>query len=154
MNNMTLAGYIYSVPRIKLIRLKDKVINVCNFVVRVEDSASIDYFECICFDEAATLIVNNFVKGAKIVLSGKLKNYHFEDNNGTKHFTQVCVFTHAEPGDVSVPNKTRKKATTVSTDIYIEDKSNVFNTYNALAESGILCINDDDYYRLAFSCDL
>jgi single-stranded DNA-binding protein len=163
MNNAVLGGRICTVPKIRLIRLSDKSINVCSFVLAVVDGVydagdgkalenkNLDFFECISFADVATMINNNFVKGCKILLSGKFKNFCFADCNKTRHFTQVYVIDHVEFGDTeSAFKKDRGNNRTVECMIEANLKD-VFNAYSDVVASGFLCVDEEDYYRLAFN---
>lgn len=164
MNNLTCCGRVVTIPRIKLIPLNDLTISVCTFVIALYeglrdeseeyDDTSIDFIECIAFSEVANFICNHFLVGSKVILSGKLKNYRFEDINRTKHFTQIYLVNHAEYGDSSsVIKKIRESDKSLEASIDANMKS-TFDIFTRICESGFLCVDEESYYRLALSSQI
>ena len=162
MNNMILSGRICTIPKIKLLQLEGKSVSMCVFTISVAemlgenvDSASEspghDFFECVAFENSARLINSNFVKGSKIICRGKMRNHIFADANQTKHFTQVFVIEQVEYGDTeSVFDKNSTKGKPLEL-IIAADMKEVMKLYNKVCENGFLCIDEEDYYRVAMS---
>lgn len=158
MNNVTLTGRIFNVPRIRVLRIDGKAVNICNFTIAVADGISeqgsfsehnTDFFECVCFGDAALAVNANFIKGSKISCYGKVKNHFFEDANRTKHFTQVFVVYQVEFGDTSSAfdkNTEKKKSIDLSV---ISELKDVTDLFGRICDNGYLCIDEDEYYRIA-----
>ena len=164
MNNFNCCGRIVSMPRSRLIPIDDMMVSVCTFTVAMYDGitddtkeyddASIDYIECIAFSDVAKFICEHFFLGAKVLLSGKLKNYCFEDGNKTKHFTQVFLVNHTEYGDTLSAYK-KFRGVDKAADASIE--ANIGNTlerFKEISKNGFLCIDEESYYRLALSSQI
>ncbi|MDD3414213.1 MAG: single-stranded DNA-binding protein [Lachnospiraceae bacterium] len=164
MNNVVMGGRICTIPKIRVLQLGDKPVSVCTFTIAISDAkfeteitkdmyteGSIDYVECISFDDAASKINQYFAKGFKIICSGKIKNHYFEDANCTKHFTQVLMVNHAEFGDTeAVFNKysDKKKAPELS---IVSDLKEIDLLFQKVCSHGYLCIDEDDYFKLAMN---
>ena len=146
MNMTVLSGRVCTIPKIKLLQIEEQQVSICLFTVAIVDGVfatqdykmeetNIDYFECVAFGEAAIMINANFVKGSKIICKGRMKNHIFNDVNGTKHFTNVFVV--------------RKKSIELSV---VSDLQMLFNTYKKVCENGFLCIDEEEYYKIAMMC--
>lgn len=157
MNNLSVTGRVCNVPKIRILQIEDKTINICNFTIAVSDGISeegyqdkknMDFFECICFNDAALAFNANFIKGSKISCTGKVKNHYFEDANRTKHFTQILVLSQIEFGDtLSVLSRgSKRKAVDMS---ITSDYNNIKALYDLICDNGYLCIDEDDYYKIA-----
>lgn len=158
MNNLTLTGRVCNVPKIRVLNVGGKTINICNFTIAVADGLApgdkysqknLDFFECVCFNESALALNANFIKGAKISCAGKLKNHFFEDANRTKHFTQVIVVLQVEYGDTASvfdKNVDGRKAVDMS---IVNDFNEVMALYDLVCDHGYLVIDEDDYYKIA-----
>lgn len=164
MNSVVLSGRVCTIPKIKLLQVADKPVSMCIFTIAVVDGvfaandselldeSNIDYFECVAFGEAAIMINANFVKGSKIICKGKMKNHVFDDVNGTKHFTNVFLAEQAEFGDTAAAFEKgggKKKSIELSV---VSDLKMIFNTYKKVCENGFLCIDEEDYYKIAMMC--
>lgn len=159
MNNIILSGRVCSIPKIKLLPIEGRSIGMCVFTIVVSDfsfcdeeneNKKTDYFECVAFDAVAQQISVNFTKGSKIIVKGKMQNHFFTDVNQTKHFTQILVIEHAEFGDTeSVFDKNNKKK---PLDMVIAaEMKDVFKHYRSACENGFLCIDEEEYYKIAMS---
>ena len=164
MNSTILSGRVCTIPKIKLLQIEEKSVSMCIFTVAVTDGVydtekqnlieqqNIDYFECVAFNEAAKLINANFVKGSKIICRGKMKNHFFTDANQTKHFTHVFAIEQAEFGDTpSAFDKNGGKKKSIELSVAADLKV-IFETYNKVCENGFLCIDEEDYYKIAMMC--
>lgn len=157
MNMVILNGRLCTIPKITFITINGENICCCKFVVAVEDSQitlsdpsdKSDFFECITFDQTAKMIGDNFVKGTKIVLSGKMKNFIFEDSNNTGHCTDIVLVNTVEFGDTSsalnsLMSSNSKLDTSITSDLKQMDRH-----FRDICDKGFLCIDEDDYYNIA-----
>ncbi len=160
MNNVMISGRICCVPKIRVLNINGKSINICNFTIATvddvgendsHDSTNTDFIECICFDKNAITLNANFINGSKIACIGKLKNHYFEDSNRTKHFTQILVLSQVEFGDTMSAfdrNTDKKKSVDLSIASNLKD---ILSLYDTVCENGYLCVDEDEYYRIAIS---
>ncbi|MGO4970510.1 single-stranded DNA-binding protein [[Clostridium] aminophilum] len=156
MNSVTVSGRICCVPKIRLLQMGGKTVNVCNFTIasvdgmaedELHNSQNTDFFECICLNREAITINSKFMKGSKILAQGKLKNHFFEDGNKTKHFTNVLLLTHVEFGDTA---SACDRDQNTSLDLSIESNVNDIKAlYETVCDNGYLCVDEDEYYRIA-----
>lgn len=153
-----LNGRLCTIPKLSIIQIEEEQICVCKFVLGVTDhfvdqtvdqsKDDIDFFECIVFEQAAKMINDNFVRGSKIVVKGKMKNVIFEDNNFTTHCTNVLLVEQAEPGDSRMDLDTMSHRKTLDLSIVSELKR-LEQCYRNIRERGFLCIDEDHYYDIA-----
>ena len=71
-----------------------------------EGEAEADFFNVVAFGKTAEFMEKYFHKGMKAVVTGELRNNHYTDNNGVKHYSeQVVVNTieFAESKSTSTP---------------------------------------------------
>jgi len=74
--------------------------DVANFsiaVTKYKDKKSgkwmADYFDCVAWKELAVNISKSIKKGTRVILSGKIENQNWEDNEGTRRKnTRITVF--------------------------------------------------------------
>ena len=74
--------------------------DVANFsiaVTKYKDKKSgkwmADYFDCVAWKELAVNISKSIKKGARVIISGKIENQSWEDNEGTRRKnTRITVF--------------------------------------------------------------
>lgn len=72
--------------------------------------------------------------------------------NGTKHFTNVFLAEQVEFGDTTAAfekGSGKKKSIELSV---VSDLKMIFNTYKKVCENGFLCIDEEDYYKIAMMC--
>lgn len=164
MNVSIYSGRVCSVPQLKIIRLGDERVCVCKYVIAVFENSfdynaesdkdayeegKVDFFECIAFRDAAQMINDNFVKGSKISVMGKMKNHRFEDANLTKHFTNIFLVQQAEFGDtLSAMTKMSGKKKNPELSI-VSDLKELEQLFTKVCESGFLCVDENDYYNIA-----
>lgn len=165
MNISMLAGRLCTVPQLSLIPLEEKTVCACKFVIAVCDGIfdyedetqtqsmdeKVDFFQCVTFDNAASMINGNFMKGSKIICAGKFCNHKFEDVNGTKHFTNIFLVHQAEFGDTEAVIKkfTGKKKSSEMT--IISDLRELETAYEKVCNEGFLCLDENDYYKIAMN---
>ena len=74
--------------------------DVANFsiaVTKYKDKKSgkwvVDYFDCVAWKELAVNISKSIKKGTRVILSGKIENQNWEDNEGTRRKnTRITIF--------------------------------------------------------------
>lgn len=155
MNIVVLNGRLFTLPKISFMQISDsKNIMVCKFVLSVKEQKiqyepineedncikeHIDFFECIAFEETANLLNHqHFCKGEKIIIRGQVKNFIFNDANRTPHFTNIIVVEQVEYGDAD------------SIDISIAaDLERTDAIFKEICKAGFLCVDEDDYYKIA-----
>lgn len=72
MNNVVMGGRVCTIPKIRVLQLETTSVSICTFTIAVVDAKfqpqngneeysedSVDYFECITFNEAASMINRN-----------------------------------------------------------------------------------------------
>ena len=164
MNNVVMGGRICTIPKIRVLHLGGTSVSICTFTIAIADTkfdfqnmndkyseSSVDYIECITFNDVASMVNQNFVKGSKIICSGKLKNHYFEDANCTKHFTQVFLVSCAEFGDTeAVFNKYSEKKKKAEMSI-VSDLKEIDDLFKEVCSHGYLCVDEDDYFKLAMN---
>lgn len=160
MNSFNITGRVFTVPKIRILSINGQNITVCNFTVAIIDdldkdnpdnSKCTDFIECICFNDLAMSFNYNFEKGSKIFCSGKLKNHFFEDCNRTKHFTQVLLLTKFEFGDSKNSLVATDKSVSSADISFSPDVKTVSDLFSIMCDHGYLCIDEDDYYRIAMN---
>ena len=80
-----------------------------------------------------------------------IKNHFHEDCNGTKHFTQILVLSQVEYADSTSAfdkNADKRKAMDLSIHSNLDD---VLAVYKMIVSHGYLCLDEDEYYRIAMS---
>lgn len=158
MNITIMTGRLVSVPQIRIMQIGNEQIGVCYFTIACNDSIeeskdnkATDFFECIAFNYCGQQIAERFVKGAKIVCRGTMKNHCFKDINGTKHFTQVFVIDWAEYGDTESSLKKASIGNQASDFSVVSELRDTYRLYDKICDEGFLCVDEDAYYSLAAS---
>lgn len=99
---------------------------------------NVDFFECVAFGHAARQLGRPLLKGTKVVVRGQMRNFMFYDANNTAHFTNIVVAEQVEYRDLN-NNDLSVMADLKENDII----------FNKICSEGFLCVDEDDYYRLA-----
>lgn len=98
MNLVVLVGRLTSDPEIR--RNGDKTIGKFSLAVsrkfKREGEADADFFNCVVFGKTAEFLEKYFHKGMKAVVTGELRNNHYTDTNGTKHYSEQVVVNNIE----------------------------------------------------------
>lgn len=98
MNLIVLVGRFTSDPEIR--RNGDKTIGKFSLAVnrkfKREGEADADFFNCVVFGKTAEFLEKYFHKGMKAVVTGELRNNHYTDTNGTKHYSEQVVVNNIE----------------------------------------------------------
>lgn len=156
MNLTILNGKLITEPKVSIFKMKDnKEIYACKFVIGVADDTveekdaaeKADYFECIAFEQAARKVIN-FSKGSQIIISGKMKNFSFEDINKTAHYTDIVLVEKAEYGDTEsiLARKGGEKRGELP---ILSDLKKMEHMFWEICNHGFLCIDEDNYYNIA-----
>lgn len=61
-----------------------------------EGEAEADFFNVVAFGKTAEFMEKYFHKGMKAVVTGELRNNHYTDNNGVKHYSEQLVVNTIE----------------------------------------------------------
>ena len=98
MNLVVLVGRLTSDPEIR--RNGDKTIGKFSLAVsrkfKREGEAYADFFNCVAFGKTAEFLEKYFHKGMKAVVTGELRNNHYTDNNGVKHYSEQVIVNNIE----------------------------------------------------------
>ena len=98
MNLVVLVGRLTSDPEIR--RNGDKTIGKFSLAVsrkfKREGEADADFFSCVAFGKTAEFLEKYFHKGMKAVVTGELRNNHYTDNNGVKHYSEQVIVNNIE----------------------------------------------------------
>ena len=154
MNYALFSGVICTVPKITLLPGTKKVA-VCKFVLGTVDGVDKtgkrkwNYFECIAFNETAEMICRSFDKRNHVSCFGKLQNFNFDDENHTKHFTQILMVEGVEFGDVI--KYTRAKVGAHDRDPIFAEIKEMDEIFEKFVSDGFLCVDEKDYYKLALN---
>ena len=98
MNLVVLVGRLTADPEIR--RNNDKAVAKFSLAVnrrfKREGEADADFFNCVVFGKTAEFLEKYFHKGMKAVVTGELRNNHYTDTNGTKHYSEQVVVNNIE----------------------------------------------------------
>ena len=61
-----------------------------------EGEADADFFTVVAFGKTADFVEKYFHKGMKAVVTGELRNNHYTDNNGVKHYSEQIIVSTIE----------------------------------------------------------
>lgn len=64
-----------------------------------EGEADADFFNCVAFGKTAEFIERYFHKGMKAVITGELRNNHYTDQQGVKHYSEQIIINTIEFGE-------------------------------------------------------
>lgn len=157
MNQSIICGSICTFPKIQILGAAPDAITLCTFVIAVpedtnrKEANSYDFFECVCVGDAAKKIANTFTKHSKVVVSGRFKNFRFDDNMNTKHFTNIFVVEKIEFGDTESYMSRISKKKTVAEKMISAEHVNTDELFAHICECGFMVIDESDYYRLAMN---
>lgn len=98
MNLVVFVGRFTSDPEIR--RNGDKTIGKFSLAVsrkfKREGEADADFFNCVVFGKTAEFLEKYFHKGMKAVVTGELRNNHYTNTNGVKHYSEQVVVNNIE----------------------------------------------------------
>lgn len=61
-----------------------------------EGEADADFFNYVAFGKTAEFIGQYFHKGMKAVITGELRNNHYTDQQGVKHYSEQIIVSNIE----------------------------------------------------------
>lgn len=98
MNLVVLVGRLTADPEIR--RNNDKAVAKFSLAVnrrfKREGEAEADFFNVVAFGKTAEFMEKYFRKGMKAVVTGELRNNHYKDNNGVKHYSEQVIVSNIE----------------------------------------------------------
>ena len=113
MNLTIMMGRLTAEPDIKYTN-DGKIIAKFNLAVnrgfKQEGQPDVDFFSIVAFGKTADFINKYFHKGMKAVITGELRNNHYTDNKGVKHYSEQIVISTIEFAE----SKTAKENTTAN----------------------------------------
>ena len=97
MNHIILIGNVTGEVNLTATSGGTDVANFSIAVTKYKDKKSgkwiADYFDCVAWKELAVNISKSIKKGTRVILSGKIENQNWEDNEGTRRKnTRITVF--------------------------------------------------------------
>ena len=97
MNHIMLIGNVTGSVDLTATSQGTDVANFSIAVTKYRDKKSgkwiADYFDCVAWKELAVNISKSIKKGTRVILSGKIENQSWEDNEGTRRKnTRITVF--------------------------------------------------------------
>lgn len=99
MNLTIMIGRLTAEPDIKYTN-DGKIIAKFNLAVnrrfKQEGQPDADFFSVVSFGKTADFINKYFHKGMKAVITGELRNNHYTDNKGVKHYSEQIVISTIE----------------------------------------------------------
>lgn len=122
MNSTIMMGRLTAEPDIKYTN-DGKIIAKFNLAVnrrfKQEGQPAVDFFSIVAFGKTADFINKYFHKGMKTVITGELRNNHYTDNKGVKHYSEQIVistieFAESKTSMEFVESKTAKENTTAN----------------------------------------
>jgi single-strand DNA-binding protein len=99
MNCVAMIGRLTADPEVKWTqdgRAIAKFSLAVNRRYKKEGTADADFFNCVVFGKTAEFMEKYFRKGMKAVITGELRNNHYTDNNGVKHYSEQIVVNSVE----------------------------------------------------------
>jgi len=97
MNHIMLIGNVTGKVDLTATSQGTDVVNFSITVTKYRDKKSgkwiADYFDCVAWKELAVNISKSIKKGTRVILSGKIENQSWEDNEGTRRKnTRITIF--------------------------------------------------------------
>lgn len=142
MNSVIMVGRLTANPDIKYTKDGNKAIAKFNLAVnrrfKQEGQPDVDFFSIVAFGKTADFINKYFHKGMKAVITGELRNNHYTDNKGAKHYSEQIVISTIEFAE----SKTSME--------FVESKTAKENT-TANVEGGFISIPDEIEEELPFN---
>lgn len=89
LNQVILFGRLTANPEV---RQTQNGLTVCNFTVAVDrhpKAKEADFINCQAWRSTAEFVGKHFTKGKPIVVVGSIRNNHYTDRNGVKHYSEV-----------------------------------------------------------------
>lgn len=99
MNLVVLVGRFANDPEVRYTQ-DNKAIAKFSLAVnrrfKTEGQPEADFFNVVAFGKTAEFIGKYFKKGMKAVVTGELRNNHYTDQNGVKHYSEQVVVNNIE----------------------------------------------------------
>lgn len=86
-----------------------------------EGEANADFFNYVAFGKTAEFVQKYFHKGTKAVITGELRNNHYTDNNGVKHYSEQVIVNNIEFAESKSHQQTTPAPTTDNGFMYVPD---------------------------------
>lgn len=99
MNLTLMVGRLTADPEVKYTQDKKTIAKfslAVNRRFKKEGEADADFFNCVAFGKTAEFIGKYFSKGMKAIVTGELRNNHYTDNNGVKHYSEQIIVNTVE----------------------------------------------------------
>ena len=99
MNLVAMVGRLTADPEVKWTqdgRAIAKFSLAVNRRYKKDGTADADFFNCVVFGKTAEFMEKYFCKGMKAVITGELRNNHYTDNNGVRHYSEQIVVNNVE----------------------------------------------------------
>ena len=80
-----------------------------------EGEATADFFNYVAFGKTAEFISKYFHKGMKAVITGELRNNHYTDQQGVKHYSEQIIVSNIEFGESKKSSENNTKEDTEDT---------------------------------------
>lgn len=77
-----------------------------------EGEANADFFNYVAFGKTAEFVQKYFHKGMKAVITGELRNNHYTDSNGVKHYSEQVIVNNIEFAESKSQQQTTPAPTT------------------------------------------
>ncbi len=93
-NQIVLYGRLTADPEIRQTQNGNAV---CSFTVAVDrpktkdGNQTADFIKCNCWNKTADMVSKYFTKGKPIMVTGRLQNNDYTDQNGVKHYSYVVL---------------------------------------------------------------
>lgn len=102
MNVVILVGRLTADPNVRYTQEQKAITRLTlavNRKFKKDNEQNADFFNCIAFGKTAEFIEKYFHKGIKAIIDGELRNNHYTDQNGVKHYTEQVVINNIEFGE-------------------------------------------------------
>lgn len=100
MNLIIMVGRLTAEPDIKYTKDGNKAIAKFSLAVnrrfKQDGQPEADFFNMIAFGKTAEFINKYFHKGMKAVITGELRNNHYTDQKGVKHYSEQIIISTIE----------------------------------------------------------
>ena len=93
-NQIVLYGRLTADPEIRQTQTGN---TVCSFTIAVDrpktkdGNQTADFIKCNCWNKTADMVSKYFNKGKPIMVTGRLQNNDYTDQNGVKHYSYVVL---------------------------------------------------------------
>ena len=95
-----------------------------------EGDADADFFNYVAFGKTAEFVEKYFHKGMKAVITGELRNNHYTDKDGVKHYSEQIIVSNIEFAESKKNVENNDKGTTEDTGDFMNIPDNVDLPFN------------------------